>query len=280
MMDKKKLTAKILATGIMGTRGGVRLAIGEYFLPNQEGLDWQIVGARRQFITALGQLVPPFFERLRDQVYPLFLRLSEGVDEDHPYWARGWKLETWQEHSDQGNQLTPALMDWAREFHVEGEAWILEGALQTMSNWRQAPMQASGGELDILGFQQYVAVPGLAPSMESPFQFEDLAWDPMFCSCADWRKHMRERFETALDAHEREMRRQAEAQGAILLAPRFRPEHFQWLALYQCGGLSLDLIRRRFKNVADNTTISKGIHHAAQLAALAVRAKSSKLKKP
>jgi len=30
------------------------------------------------------------------------------------------------------SQLTPTLMAWARRFNVEGEEWILEGALQTL----------------------------------------------------------------------------------------------------------------------------------------------------
>jgi hypothetical protein len=61
---------------------------------------------------------------------------------------------------------------------------------------------------------------------------------------------------------------------------RFSTDHFQWLALYQFGGFSLDSILQRAQHAGDKTTISKGIHTAARLAAIAVRRKRPKLKKP
>jgi len=45
----------------------------------------------------------------------------------------------WQSRSDADRQLTPILMKWARQFNVEKETWILEGALQTLSNWDKFP---------------------------------------------------------------------------------------------------------------------------------------------
>jgi hypothetical protein len=70
------------------------------------------------------------------------------------------------------------------------------------------------------------------------------------------------------------MRKLVVKRGAIPAVARFSKDHFEWLALYQCGNLSLDSILRRAQHVASTTTISKGIHSAATLAAIAVRPKS------
>jgi hypothetical protein len=98
-------------------------------------------------------------------------------------------------------------------------------------------------------------------------------------SSAGWRTNVRKRFEKAIGAHQRRMREVAKDLGAFRAAFKFSVEHFAWLALYQCGHLSLDAILRRAPNVGDKTAISKGIHSAARLAAITVRPKGRKLKK-
>lgn len=253
------------------------LTVGEYVVRNQEGQDDQIVGARWQFIKALRDVLPAFLNQLRDQVYPEYARLADGKSD---YWETGWKFETWQELSDRDIQLTPVLMAWAREFNVQGENWILEGALQTLSNWHQSLKGPGLAELDIWGFRQSIAVPGLISDEDHRFSFEDEGWDPTFSSSAAWRRGVKKRFVEALDAHERDTRKLAEDLGAIPAVSRFSADHFQWLALYQCGNSSLDSILRGARHAADKTTISKGIHGAARLAAIAVRPKHRKLKKP
>jgi hypothetical protein len=251
------------------------LTASEYLVRNEDGQDDQMVGARWQFMEALGHVVPAFLELLRDQVYPEYARLT-ATNPD--YWVMGWKLETWQLLSDRDNQLTPVLMAWARKFNVQGEDWILEGALQTLSYWHQFPEQRAA--LDSWGFRQWIAVSGLVSAEELRFRFSDGGWDPTFSSSTVWRTEVRKRFEDALDAHEQRMRKLVEERGAWPAVFRFSTDHFQWLALYQCGNLSLDSILHRAPHAADKTTISKGIHSAASLAAIAVRPKRRKLKKP
>lgn len=97
---------------------------------------------------------------------------------------------------------------------------------------------------------------------------------------AGWRTGVRKRFEEAIAVHERRMRKLAEDRGAFPAVFRFSTDHFQWLALYQCGNLTLDSILHRAPHAADKTAISKGVHSAARLAAIAVRPRRRKLKKP
>jgi hypothetical protein len=189
----------------------------------------------------------------------------------------GWKFETWQLLSDRDNQLTPILMAWAQKFNIQAEEWILEGALQTLSNWHRFPEQRAS--LDSWGFRQWIAVPGLVSAEDQRFRFSDEGWDPTFRSFAAWRTDIRKRFEEAIEVHERQMRKLVEDRGALEAVFRFSTDHFQWLALYQCGNLSLDSILHRAPHAGDKTTISKGIHSAATLAAIAVRPKRHKLKK-
>ena len=89
-----------------------------------------------------------------------------------------------------------------------------------------------------------------------------------------------QRFDEAVKAYERRLGQLVEARGGVRVTFKFSPDHFQWLALCQCGNLSLDAILQRTSYSTDRTTISKGIHSAASLAAMAVRADRGKLKKP
>src|SRR6478672_11169576 len=139
---------------------------GDYVVRNLDGQDDQVVNARWRFIEAVSQVVPAFLELLRDQVYPEYARLA---DRNADYWVPGWKFQTWQLLSDQNNQLTPVLMDWARRFNVSEEDWIFEARLQTLSNWHAFPEQR--GALDFWGFRQCIAVDGLISADEQRFNF-------------------------------------------------------------------------------------------------------------
>ena len=247
----------------------------DYLVRNREGQDDQIAGARLQFIEAVGSFVPAFLEQLRDQVYPEYARLADVNPE---YWVMGSRFETWRLRSDPDNRFAPILMAWAQDFNVQGEDWILEGALQTLSYWHQFPR--SRAALDIAGFRQWNGFKVLTSAEERRFEFSDEGWDPTFVSATGWRTKIRKRFESAIRAHERRMLKLVVERGAIPAVGKFSKEHFAWLALYQCGNLSLEAILLRAKNVGGKTTISKGIHNAAILAAMDVRPRRRKAKKP
>jgi hypothetical protein len=250
------------------------LTASDYLFRNQVGQDNQIAGARWQFMEAVRRVVPAFLKRLQDQVYPEYARRA---DLDPEFWVMGWKFETWQARSDRDNQLTPVLMAWAQEFNVQGEDWILEGALQTLSYWHQFPPRRAA--LDISGFRQRI-VTEIISAEDHQFRFSEWGWDPTLLSFASWRTNVRTLFEAALEEHEIRMRKLVVDRGAIPAVLRFSKEHFEWLAHYQCGNLTLDSILQRGRRVGDKTTISKGIHSAANLAAIAVRPRRRKRKKP
>jgi hypothetical protein len=250
------------------------LTASDYLVRNHDGQDDQIASARLQFIEAVGSAVPAFLARLRHPVYPDYRRLADINPE---YWVMGSRFEDWQIDSDRDNQFTPVLMAWAKEFNVQREDWILEGALQTLSYWRQFPRRRAS--LDVSGFRQWNGVSLTISAEDRLFRFSDAGWDPTLVSAAGWRMNVKERFEAAVRAHVDQMRKLAVERGAIPAVARFSKDHFEWLAMYQCGNLSLDSILHRAQHVASRTTISKGIHSAATLAAIAVRPKS-KLKRP
>jgi hypothetical protein len=112
----------------------LRLTASEFQANDRRGMNQQIVNARWCFLLAVKCHVPEFFEQLNEQVYPAFARVAKPR-----YWRAGDRFAMWQSRSDEDRFLTPILMKWARQFHVEEETWILEGALQTLSNWHKFP---------------------------------------------------------------------------------------------------------------------------------------------
>jgi hypothetical protein len=247
----------------------VCLTASEFLASGRTGLNQQVANARWQLILALRRKVPEFFVRLRDEVYPAFGRLAK------PGWGTGASFAMWRSRSDPDRELTPVLMSWARRLNVEREAWILEGALRTLSNWGKFARCLEN--LEIVGFRQLVCVPGLVWDHERAFHFEDNGWDPTLMSLAGWRISAFKRFEASIEHHGQQMRALVKARGGVPAVIRSSEEHFDWLALYQCANVPLESIAQR-AGYGDRTTISKGMHQAAKLARVHVRAKARKLK--
>jgi hypothetical protein len=226
----------------------MHLTASEFLASGRNGLDQQVASARWQFLLAVQRKVPEYFERLRDEVYPAFARLAKPG-----YWRTGFSFSMWQSRSDPDRELTPILMKWARRFHVVGETWILEGALQTLSTWNKFPRCREN--LEILGFRKPVCVPGLISDQEHAFHFEDEGWDPTLISFAGWRVNVRKRFDAAMKQHGQQMRALIKERGGVPAVVRSSVEHFDWLALYQCANASLESIAAR-PGYRDKTTIS------------------------
>lgn len=250
----------------------VRLTASDYLASDRKGLNQQVASARWQLMLTVQRLVPEFFERLRDDVYPAFAPLA---DQQPDYWRTGYEFAMWQSRSDADRRLTPILTKWAGRFSVEEEKWILEGALQTLSNWHKFPRCREA--LEILGFRKPVCATVVVSDPEPSFHFDDDGWDPTLISFAGWRANIRERFEAAVGQHRQQMLARVKERGGLPAAVRASGEHFDWLALYHFGNASFKSILARV-GYGDNSTISKGIHQAAELARLQVRAKRRKLK--
>jgi hypothetical protein len=234
------------------------LGWGEYILPDQ-GQNTQIAGARWKLMEVVQQVLPQFFQRLREQVYPTFARLAQNTT---GYWEPGWTFETWQLQSDGDRQLTPYLLAWAKAFHVE-ETWILDGALQTLALWHQHP--DSRESLDICGFRTYCAVDTLNNDEGSRFRFGHYGWDPQSQTWARFRDSIQNQFKKQMDAYEQRLRSLLESQGAVRVRHRYSLKHFQWFALYQLGGLSTTKLLKQYPDLGDESTILKVLKTAAGL---------------
>jgi hypothetical protein len=211
------------------------LAFGEYILLEQSQ-NAQITGARWMLMEVVSRLLPRFFEQLREQVYPTFARLAENRP---GYWEPGWTFETWQSQSDPDQQLTPRLIAWARAFQAE-EAWILEGALQTLWLWYRDP--ESRKSLDISGFRSSCYVDTLSSDEDQQFTFEHYGWDPQFQRWASFRDSAIKKFQEHLAAYEQRLSSLMESQGAVRARKRYRVAYFDWFAWYQLGGRPLNVI--------------------------------------
>ncbi len=251
------------------------LTEGEYIISDRYDNNNQVASARWQFIQAVQRKLPTFGEQLKKDVYPTFARFA-GKKAD--YWETGWKFSTWQLHSDRKTELTPLLLAWAGAFNLAKETWILEGALQTMWVWHK--FADARRSLDLQGFRPNVCGQILIPDGEHRFIFEDGGWDPQLSSWRGYGASVRKRFETELRVYEKRIRALVQLRGGQRAIPRYSVEHLEWLALYHCGGWSLDKILKCSPHAGDKTTISKGLHRAAQLAHLKVRTKRHKLKSP
>ncbi len=243
----------------------LHLTASDYVANDRNGLNQQIANARWFFLKSVQRCVPEFFEHLREQVYPAYAQVEKTG-----YWRTGFTFRMWQSRSDKDHFLTPILTRWARQFHLEQETWILEGALQTLSNWHRFPHTREKREMD--GFRKPICVSGLVLPNEQAFRFEEAGWDPTLISFAGWRMNLRPQIEKAMREYRQRMVALVDQRGGTPSKALLNRDHFEWLALYQCGGLSLESVAKRTRH-ADKTTISKGLHQAAELARIHVRGK-------
>jgi len=261
------------------------LARGEYtsFDPVR-GITTQTAAARRLLMETARQVCPEFFERLRDDVYPKFARLVRERDRQpdppfwldrRPYWEPGWRFETWRIISDRDHALTPDLRVWARSFNAD-EDWILEGALQTLWLWQKYPNLRES--LDIKGFFPPPGGDVVISGEEAEFKFQDRGWQPQLEKWAVWRDRILERFEKELSAHKGKLCTLTEKRGAVRAYSPQGVDSFEWLALYQWKGQTLEQILNRYRMAADKTTIWHGIDKASRLAGIQLRQRSRKLK--
>ena len=77
--------------------------------------------------------------------------------------------------------------------------------------------------------------------------------------------------------HRQQMQAFIKERGGVPAVGRSQEQHLDWLALYPCANATLESIVKR-AGCGDKTTISKGMHQAAQLAQIQIRANRRKLK--
>jgi hypothetical protein len=262
------------------------LTLGDYPLSDQD----LTAGARREFIKALGEVVPEVFSDLRNNIFPEYAILAGDIppdpsvdlnnsdslreyirlsDEAYPYWKPGWSFDEWCVRSDEDKRLAPCLLQWSRRYHLEYD-WILEGALQTLYLWHLFPHLREG--MDLRGFDEFSAGLARVHPGQHTFHFEAF-WDPQFQRWRDFSKRTQKRFQIELAKYEDRLRLIMEEHGIIRAPFRHSVEHFQWLALYQCAEWPLKRIQIKYKHTNHKTAISKGITRAAELVQVVKRGK-------
>ena len=88
------------------------------------------------------------------------------------------------------------------------------------------------------GFRQWIAVPGLSSAEDHEFMFFGWRVGSYVLELGRLAYRGQKAVEEALDAYECRMRQLVKDLGAFPAVFRFSKDHFQWLALYQCGNLS------------------------------------------
>jgi hypothetical protein len=299
--------ARAMKTDQKNTR---RYLAGGYIVPKKSGeVDRERAAGRWKFIKVVKRRVRICFERLRDDVFPVFDLIETRGERALPEqaalstlatqiysaaeeWIRDNRLETWVDaeslrrelemrlkqnvltEASRNTDLASALSIWAQEFNLD-EEWIREGALVTLRRWHDFPNLQK--QLDVTGFYTPVA-----DTLEIPrgvdvfhFGFEGFvypAWDIRTETSAEWLSRLRKLCNkelTAQAAAHIRTMRQVARDQGLRKAQRYSPVHFDWFALFQCRNLTLEEIGRRYNK--EPRTVSKGVHRVAKLVGIAVR---------
>jgi hypothetical protein len=221
-----------------------RYFVGEYVDAKASAVR---AASRWLFIQAIDRLVPKCFPALRNDLYPAFVGLpSPNAASDR----KAFEFLFWR---------------WASKYNLEHEKWIREGALETLSRWQRFPRMRK--DLDLSAFRNFPASTLVVPAGIYPFHFEDPGWDPRF-AYSQWLDAARNGFEESAAIHREKVRQFVRDQG-WKKARVYNYEHLEWLVLWQCGGLSIAAIRKRYPMIHDWSTIWKGVRSANAVVELA-----------
>jgi hypothetical protein len=235
---------------------------GEYFLPGPTSRQtWE---ARWEFILSGQRLLPSFFTRLRDDVLPEFKRLAEGRSE---YFEQDWRYNTWTTASDQNKQFEPLLLAWAQCFHVDGEDWILEGAIRSLNLWCESTDYLRQPVPDIHRFQTLVAEESLLSDEEWLRLDFLLGWDPQTERWSKFRKRIFRDLKAGLRSYEQRQRNLVEVRGGKRIRYRYSQSNIDWFVHYQLEGLSYREIADHYASneTVDENAVSHGIHTVVAL---------------
>ena len=161
--------------------------------------------------------------------------------------------------------LRIAVEEWAAKFNMAEHEFFLNSALATLAPWSQFP-ESEGDECLALGGR---AGFGPVSGGESRFAFENPGWDPAFERFAIFEERLKKQFDSELSVYRKRLVDLVEGRGFLRVPDLHRPEHIEWLALFQCGRRSLPEIQKLWAQ--DKTTISKGVKSAAQLVGVSLR---------
>lgn len=190
-----------------------------------------------------------------------------------------WRNVRHQKHVKEVCKLRAAILAWAVRFKLRNE-WLLDRALQSLYQWRCRPRPTT--EIDphskrgprILYVSDWGGLPGASPFLisasERKFVYEDEGWGLEFETWEEFDQRLRTTLNARLKSYKRQLLKLAEIRGFPKL--EYRPEHFDWLALYHIRGLSpAKLLEQTNKHDTDESTALKAIQKLAKAIDLRLR---------
>ena len=128
-----------------------------------------------------------------------------------------WRPKHWQALESWNPEQERLLQDWMTDFHLNFD-WVLSEAVEQLANWRSFPEQEEAFTW-LIGYR-------------APRVF----LDPCFFdheSEKKYRRRMKDRFESVLEAHVRDVKR---LRGQFLPDRGSRRTHYCWAAEHVCLG--------------------------------------------
>lgn len=239
---------------------------GDHELP---GSGDELRSARSLFTRALTAAVPAVLASLHAGPYVEFrARLEATFGATDPGDAR---ITAWI----RAGGMDAALGPWAAGWHLD-VPWVRTRAALTMANWLDWDHAGHGVRLD-WGWHDD------GGSYELAFAAEELAfapalpaWQPWLASRAEARALIEASFQRQMAAYLDRVERLCAERGVRKKAQKRQPEHFRWLALYQCAGLEMHDVAATLPEgehaIEDpSKTARKGVRSAARLIGLPLR---------
>jgi hypothetical protein len=223
------------------------------------------------------------------QAVPLYIRRKNG----HGPWFRDelgdygrypdvvlWKnLTRYDRHSAIRN-LQKELLQWGQELNLTDQ-WLLDGALYTLYRWARNP---TGAFLrDPAAWNRLSQVPyedesrGFS-SKEQEFRFESDGWYADQETWNDFKNRVTKQFGEKLAHYELYMEKLATTRDLVRPIDIRYPNHYEWLARYQSGDLTLNGLASRIRQ--KENTVLKAVQRAATRIGLTLRPGKSMTKHP
>jgi hypothetical protein len=243
-----------------------RLAYPEYVSKNPDD-SIQVKRARLELFRAVKRVCPKFVEKLFADVFPCYVELAKsGFNVEGLVFSQSpldWLPE---------GHLKAALFKWAAEFKSDS-GWLKADALRTLHGWYVNPKWKQS----LTWYPNYTHSASLTGET---FLFRSEGWETTLLAWPTYSQSVRQRFEKALLAHEKETRKLAVACGLVRVQLTFSPANFEWFVLHVFAGWSspkiADQWSSKHQDGVDPSTVLKGIKTIARLIAWDVKKPRSK----
>lgn len=232
------------------------------YVAGHSGGDARQLAYRITFLRAVGLVAPRAVEQLRSKVMPLY---EAAWNESQPFvqghfWPRGWAGLGRIPDEMRGPQVRAfqaALVDWAAAHNLT-DPWVLDAVLDHLRiEWKLGeglPLGSAGGTVAYWQPAQHIRPPEYRPEQRTRAEYQETVRQYMKDVEADYER----------------------AGWIRAAAPGEMMKHLLWLARHQVLGDTYEQIQNvvGIENDAppDLSTVTRGIHRAAEAIGLTLRA--------